>query len=238
MRDRLPIRVLVVENARMNCDLLVGVFGRCGQFAVAGAASEIEALNSAALNVPDVALISYVLGFDAKGGLRTTRKLLATFPSIKVVMMLDSSRREEIVEAFRAGAAGIFCRNDASKLLPKCVSCVQAGEVWAKHSQIKYALEALAGAPQLKIADNEGNAILTERQMQIVRCVADGLTNREIADALKLSEHTVKNYMFRIFDKLGVSTRVEVVLYAYSHLIRNPAQSTRESEMVQLGIQK
>ncbi len=103
-------------------------------------------------------------------------------------------------------------------MLCKCISCVHDGEIWANSSQIKLALEALAEAPQLKIVDNGGRALLTERQMQIVRCVADGLTNREIADALNLSEHTVKNYMFRIFDKLGVSTRVEVVLYAYSHL--------------------
>ncbi len=222
MRERSPIRVLVVENARMNCDLLVGVFGRSAQFVVVGAAGEPEALSLAGKTHPNVALVSSVLEFDPKGGLKTARKLLALDPEIKVVMMLDTSGREEVVEAFRAGAVGIFCRNDPSKLLCKCISCVHAGEIWANSSQIRFALGALAETPQLKVVDTSGKAILTDRQMQIVRCVADGLTNREIASALNLSEHTVKNYMFRIFDKLGVSTRVEVVLYAYSHVAPTP----------------
>ncbi len=238
MRDTTPIRVLVIENTRMNCDLLVGAFGRSAQFSVVGAASEHEALNLARKNAIDVALISATLNHDPKGGFQTARKLLASHPSAKVVMMLDASRREEVVESFRAGAVGVFCRHDSSKLLSKCVSGVHEGEVWANHHQIKFALGALVQTPELKVVDEGGKILLTERQMQIVRCVADGLTNREIAKALNLSEHTVKNYMFRIFDKLGVSTRVEVVLYAISHLTKNPGPGKHESEIVKVGAAK
>jgi len=222
MREGSPIRVLVVESSRMNCDLLMGVFGRSPQFNVMGTASEAEALILAERNSPDVALVSSALDSEPKGGLKMAQKLLASHPKIKVVMMVDATRREEVVEAFRAGAVGIFARDVPSKMLSKCVSCVHAGQIWANSVQIKFALEALADVPRLKIVDNGGKAMLTERQMQIVRCLADGLSNREIAVALNLSEHTVKNYMFRIFDKLGVSTRVEVALYAYSHLAPNP----------------
>ena len=64
--------------------------------------------------------------------------------------------------------------------------------------------------------DSRGAVLLSRREQEVVRCVAEGLSNREIAQRLGLTEHTVKNYLFRIFDKLGVSKRVEVVLYAYS----------------------
>jgi len=66
------------------------------------------------------------------------------------------------------------------------------------------------------VVNTQGAALLSRREIEVVRCVAEGLSNREIAQRLGLTEHTVKNYLFRIFDKLGVSKRVEVVLYAYS----------------------
>ena len=68
----------------------------------------------------------------------------------------------------------------------------------------------------MRVVDTRGAALLSRREVEVVRCVAEGLSNREIAQRLGLTEHTVKNYLFRIFDKLGVSKRVEVVLYAYS----------------------
>jgi len=75
-------------------------------------------------------------------------------------------------------------------------------------------LEALA-QPPLTGCLNINGGLLSARETDVVRCVAEGLTNREVAQRLKLTEHTVKNYLFRIFDKLGVSSRVEVVLYAF-----------------------
>jgi DNA-binding NarL/FixJ family response regulator len=81
---------------------------------------------------------------------------------------------------------------------------------------LNYVLEALAGAGALHLFDANGKSMLTQREAEVVRLVAEGLTNREIAGKLQLSEHTVKNYIFRIFDKTGVSSRVGLVLYAFS----------------------
>jgi len=74
----------------------------------------------------------------------------------------------------------------------------------------------LGEALPMRMIDAKGAVLLSRREQEVVRCVAEGLSNREIAQRLGLTEHTVKNYLFRIFDKLGVSKRVEVVLYAYS----------------------
>lgn len=218
MANGSSIRVLVVENTQMSCDLLVGVLGRSRRFSVSGIAGASGASEMSPRNQPDVALISSLLDLDPRGGIKLTQKLCASHPKPKVVIMLDAPRREEIIDAFRAGAVGIFCRNETTKSLSKCVGVVYGGQVWADNSQLKFALEALAESPKLRIVNSAGKALLSDRQMQIVRYVADGLTNREIGKALNLSEHTVKNYLYRIFDRLGVSTRVELVLYAFSHL--------------------
>jgi DNA-binding CsgD family transcriptional regulator len=76
-------------------------------------------------------------------------------------------------------------------------------------------IEALRESEPIRLVDSGGEAILSKREQDVVRCVAEGLSNREIASCLGLTEHTVKNYLFRIFDKLGVSSRVEVVLYVF-----------------------
>jgi DNA-binding NarL/FixJ family response regulator len=131
-------------------------------------------------------------------------------------MLLDSSERSQVVEAFRAGARGVFSRSESLKSLAKCILCVNQGQIWANSKELKFLLEALGEALPLRVIDARGTELLSRREQEVVRCVAEGLSNREIAQRLGLTEHTVKNYLFRIFDKLGVSKRVEVVLYAYS----------------------
>jgi DNA-binding NarL/FixJ family response regulator len=131
-------------------------------------------------------------------------------------MLLDVSERTQVIEAFRAGARGVFSRSESLKSLAKCIHCVNVGQVWANSKELRYLLEALGEALPMRVIDARGAALLSRREQEVVRCVAEGLSNREIAQRLGLTEHTVKNYLFRIFDKLGVSKRVEVVLYAYS----------------------
>jgi DNA-binding NarL/FixJ family response regulator len=93
---------------------------------------------------------------------------------------------------------------------------VHAGEIFATGAQLELVFEALATSTPLRVRDWKGDKILTRQEDRIVQLVANGLTNREIAAELRLSEHTVKNYLFRIFEKLGVSSRVELVLFAMS----------------------
>src|SRR5206468_12241739 len=81
-------------------------------------------------------------------------------------------------------------------------------------SELQFLLESMSEPVPMKFLSASGDALLSARELDVVRCVAEGLSNREIAQRLSLREHTVKNYLFRIFDKLGVSSRVEVVLYA------------------------
>jgi len=128
-------------------------------------------------------------------------------------MLLEQCERDLVVDSFRGGARGIFCRTASFEALCKCIERVHQGQIWASSTELQIILEAFASAVPLRATNHRGENLLTRREEQVVNLVAQGLTNREISGQLRLSEHTVKNYLFRIFDKLGVSSRVELVLY-------------------------
>ena len=87
----------------------------------------------------------------------------------------------------------------------------------ANAEQLSYLVDLIAEVPSVRVVNASGDEILTPREEQVVALVAEGMGNREIARELSLSEHTVKKYLFHIFEKLGISTRVELVLYAFNH---------------------
>jgi DNA-binding NarL/FixJ family response regulator len=91
---------------------------------------------------------------------------------------------------------------------------VHLGEIFATAEQLNYLLDSVCQVPSLRVVSANGEKLLTSREEQVVALVADGLSNRDVAGELGLSEHTVKKYLFRIFEKLGISSRVELVLYA------------------------
>jgi len=210
--DRL--RVLAADSTSMSTQLLVDALARDPQFDMIESAPN----GSAVLHVlkqeqPHIAVVSARLGENHGGGFDLVREIRSHSPATRVIVLLDASESASVVEAFRAGAQGVFCRTEPFRLLSKCIQCVHRGQVWASSSELQYVVEALAQPTFAKFQTN-GAKLLSARETDVVRCVVEGLTNREIALRLKLTEHTVKNYLFRIFDKLGVSSRVEVVLYA------------------------
>jgi DNA-binding NarL/FixJ family response regulator len=221
--DKLTIRVLVADSTRMNSQVMADVLARDKRFQVLEVQISGEAVMAAAeKDKPDVILLSQLLENDSDKGFRVARELRAAHPAIRIVMLLDRSERDSAVGAFRAGASGIFCRSESLKFLSRCIACVHAGQIWANSDELKYLLDALAQAmPSRPRAHRAEVSTLSKREQEVVRGVADGLSNREIAKNLGLTEHTVKNYLFRIFDKLGVSSRVEVVLFAFG--LTNPA---------------
>jgi DNA-binding NarL/FixJ family response regulator len=209
------IRVLAADSTSMNTQLLVETLGRDSQFNVASPASkEGEILAVLKRERSDVALISARQGTDSRGGFVLSREISSSSPDTRVIMLLDSSERTPVVEAFRAGARGVFSRTESLKSLAKSIRCVHEGQIWANSNELQFVLEAMAEPVPMKFLSANGDSLLSAREVDVVRCVAEGLSNREIAQRLTLREHTVKNYLFRIFDKLGVSSRVEVVLYA------------------------
>jgi two-component system nitrate/nitrite response regulator NarL len=232
------IRVLAVDSTRMNSQLLASALDRDKRFEVLDSAADARGILAAvAKEAPAVVLMSAEIEGNPRKGFEVAREIHALRPETGIVLLLDLSERSHVVEAFRAGARGVFSRSDSLKSLAKCIQCVSVGQVWATTKELRFLLEALGEALPLRVIDARGAELLSRREQEVVRCVAEGLSNREIAQRLGLTEHTVKNYLFRIFDKLGVSKRVEVVLYAYSlggtpDVTPTPPRGRQEKEMI------
>lgn len=212
------ISVLVADENPMACQLLASSLERKSNLNVVGAAVSLAAVRETLKRTePQVALVSTNLKDGPLSGFELLRNLRQSQPGTRVILLLDSSERNIVVDAFRAGARGVFCRSQSFKQLCKCIKCVHDGQIWADTNQMQFVVESLAPQVPADVVNAKGESLLTKREREVVACVADGLSNREIAKQLNLSEHTVKNYLFRICDKLGTSGRVELVLYALAH---------------------
>lgn len=205
------IAVIVADTGMFPGELLTGALRRAG-FEVTGCVTTTEDLLCRVRErAPDVALVSVELRGDRMGGFKALRELTISHPKVRVIMLVDESDREMVVSVFRGGAKGVFVRAGSISALFKCIRAVHAGQVWASSRDLQFILEALSLAAPLRCV-GRGERALTKREEDIVALVAKGYTNQEIARKLYLSEHTVKNHLFRIFDKLNVSSRVEVAL--------------------------
>ncbi len=220
-----PISVLLADSNQMRLQLLTGALRRRPEFKLNACPLDADII----LKLLEVPTDVLVLPASNQSGnwkdLALLRRLHISYPSVAKVLLLDSSDREVVVNAFRSGARGLFSFTDSSfRLLCRCIQVVHRGQVWASSEQIDYLIELVSRVPSLRVVNSRGNSLLTPREEQVVALVAEGLSNREVAQELGLSEHTIKKYLFRIFDKLGISTRVELVLYAVAHGDHRPAE--------------
>jgi DNA-binding NarL/FixJ family response regulator len=198
----------------MHCDLLRKAFYSARQRfrVVAFASSTVEVLTALQQKRPQVAVISSDLQEGPLSGLRILPEIRRTHPETKVLVVMASPDKELVIDAFRLGAVGVFSRNGPFERLCKSVEVVSQGQIWATSEELHYVLTAFAKSPKPPKLDPKVESRITVREAAVVRLAIEGLSNREIALRLALTEHTVKNYMFRVFDKLGVSNRVELVL--------------------------
>lgn len=211
------IRVLVADDTRIHTQLLADVLKRDTGLHVSSSESGSETLIAAAKTRScDVLVVSSNLDEQLGRGFEVLRELRSACPEIRAVMLLDSSKSDVVLNAFRAGAKGIFSKHESVDTLCKCVRSVHRGQIWANSQQMALAVEALASSPKIRAVDARGLNLLSKRELEVVRGLSEGLTNREIAERLGLSQHTIKNYLFRLFDKLGVSSRVELLFMTLS----------------------
>jgi len=219
------INILLADETQMGCQLLKNALVRSSsQFKVAECATNrAEILRALQAHPIDVAVVSEslqegpLMGFEVLSGLRNS------FPETRVIFLLKSASEQLLVDAFRAGAKGVFCTSEPIQGLRKSIQAVSKGQIWANSHQLHLILEALAGTAPMRTPEAPQSAGLAKREQEVARLVAEGLTNREVGERLGLSEHTVSNYLFRIYDKLGLSSRVELVLYLLNQRARNGA---------------
>ena len=219
-KDRISVLVVTADN--MTSELLRNAFaqGRKGFAVETMTGSSQKIISGLAERKPDVALISEELQDGPQAGVKVLQRLQNS-QHIPAIMLLQCSKPECVVNAFRGGARGIFYRTHSLKALSKCIRMVHKGQIWASNEDVEHLINALTRTKPMQLNNPDGMPLLTRREEEVVHLVADGLKNREIAEQLQVKEHSVRNYIYRIFEKLGVSSRVELILYAFSQRDHN-----------------
>jgi DNA-binding NarL/FixJ family response regulator len=160
---------------------------------------------------PRIAVLSLNRSGNASETVMTLRRFHLADPDIPKILLVESSDRELVISAFRSGARGIFSIADANhRLLCKCL-------LRANTEQLNYAMDLVSEVPSLRVINARGGSLLTPREEQVVALVAEGLGNARLQASSISANIPSRNIFPRIFEKLGVSTRAELVLYAVNN---------------------
>jgi DNA-binding NarL/FixJ family response regulator len=217
-----PIRILIADDHPIFRDGLKQLLSREADFqVVAEVGHGDEVLPAVDMHKPDILLLD--LKMPGTHGLTILQKLqLSNAASTRVIVLTGSEDKSEFVHAMKLGTCGIVLKQSPTDLLFKSIRKVHAGEIWLDSDTTTAVMQQFATGgdahPLPAAASANGRtrerSPLSQREREIVGLVAQGFKNKEMAEKMFISEQTVKNHLHNIFDKLGVSDRLELALYA------------------------
>jgi len=214
-RKSQPIRLVIADDHPIFRDGLRRLLEAESDLKVIGEARDgAEAVKLARQLKPDILLLD--LAMPKHPGLEALRDLSnGEANSVRVILLTAAAEKKEIVEALQLGARGVVLKDSATQLLLKAIHTVMAGEYWVGRESVSNLVQYLRNLVQSSGDEAKQKKFgLTPRELEIVSAVVAGFANKEIAEYFKISEDTVKHHLSNIFDKLGVSTRLELALFA------------------------
>lgn len=210
-----PVRVVLADDDPIVRDVLRNMLQHDHTCKVLAEAHDgREAIAAVREHRPDLLLLDLLM--PNLPGLEALREITDTDPQLRTVVLTSAITKRQIVEALQLGARGIILKNSLSSLF-ECVEAVRNGEYWIngqRTSNVMQILQQLMSEQQRGARNTFG---LTEREMEVVRLVCEGLGNKEIAERLQIAGETVKRHMTNIFNKVGMSSRLELALFAIDH---------------------
>ena len=214
-RKSQPIRLVIADDHPIFRDGLRRLLEAEAGLKVIGEARDgAEAVKLARQLKPDILLLD--LAMPKHPGLEALRDLgTGGQNSVRVILLTAAAEKNQIVEALQLGARGVVLKDSATQLLLKAIQTVMAGEYWVGRESVSNLVQYLRTLVQSSGEEARQRKFgLTPRELEIVSAVVAGYANKEIAEYFKISEDTVKHHLSNIFDKLGVSTRLELALFA------------------------
>jgi two-component system nitrate/nitrite response regulator NarL len=208
------IRILVADDHAIFREGLRKLLEGSGDVQIVGEASNgNECIKMIVELKPDILLLDLLM--PEKDGLGVLGEINFESVSTRVIVLTASEDDRDVIRAMRLGARGVVLKQSASDLLLKSIRKVHEGEVWLDNRITAEVIEAFKRSAEA--GQRHEKPVLSDREMEIVQLVAQGFGNREIGEKLFISEQTVKNHVHNIFDKLGLSARLELALYAIHH---------------------
>jgi DNA-binding NarL/FixJ family response regulator len=210
------VRILIADDHPIFRDGLRRLLESEREFQVVGEACDgIEAVNLARQLKPEILLLD--LAMPRLPGLDALRELSSGPESaaVRVILLTAAAEKDQIVEALQLGARGIVLKDSATQILLKSIRAVINGEYWVGRESVSNLVQYLRTMVDSSSLESRKKKYgLTPRELEIISTVVAGYANKEIAEHFKISEDTVKHHLSNIFDKLGVSTRLELALFA------------------------
>jgi DNA-binding NarL/FixJ family response regulator len=208
-----PIRILIADDHPVYRQGLISVFRSEPEFSIVGEAPDgRQALEMIQRLHPDILLLDLVM--PKLTGLETLREMSGKSAPTLTIVLTAAIAKEQIAQALQLGARGVVLKDAPTRVLFRSIRAVVKGHFWVGDHQVTDLVEALR--PYLAPADQNSRKKfgLTNRELDVVGSVVSGFTNRDIAEKFSISEQTVKHHIRNIFDKVGVSNRLELALFA------------------------
>jgi two-component system, NarL family, nitrate/nitrite response regulator NarL len=219
IRKSQTVRILIADDHPIFRDGLKRLLESERDFKVVGEACDgVEAVKMVRQLKPEILLLD--LAMPRRPGLDALREMSTDTTSVRVILLTAAAEKDQIVEALQLGARGVVLKDSATQILLKSIRAVMNGEYWVGResvSNLVQYLRALVGSSSNTARQRRYG--LTPRELEIVSAVVAGYANKEIAEHFKISEDTVKHHLSNIFDKVGVSTRLELALFAVNQAL-------------------
>jgi DNA-binding NarL/FixJ family response regulator len=227
------IRVILADSQAIYRVGMRKVFALEDDIRVVAQAETLENLYAALLRFPtDVVVLE---GQLIAGTVDAIPQFMRRAPEAKLIVQVSETDESNTVELYRRGVRGVVARSISPDLLVKCVRKIASGETWIDNQSISWVIQAYR-AQAATLTNPRSQPRLTEKELAIIACITRGMRNKEIAYQIGTTEQVIKNYLRKIYDKLGVSDRLELALYCLHHKILKTETMAAEVPFLDPGL--